>query len=186
MSYQDDDQPQKTRVQEAQRECAEAKLLYLKTRHGVRDLDPEMVLTEWHTSLMGYYSEIERYRLTDNLNTVWDEPVSETLELALADISDYVFYDETIADAGFDPDTQTTRATTITQPSTFNADELRQIQIKLDECYHHLGFDEPPKRVLPSNGTIGDQFADENPELSEEVIEEAIEAVDRIVSNADD
>jgi hypothetical protein len=143
-----------TRVQEAQRETSESALLFDKTRHGLRDLTLERVQREWQTSLMGYYQEIARYQHTDNLERVWYEEIKDGWNTSLDELQEVAYQDQSRPVTEFDADAQTEVQTTVNEPKIFGPEQLRAIKDKLDECYHELGFDEPPENKLPESMAV--------------------------------
>lgn len=144
-----------TRIQETQRETSESAELFDKTRMGLRDLPLARVLREWQTSLMGYYQEVRRYRETPNLERVWYEDISDDWAMSLDELQDVAYDTDSRMGTSFDPDLQTTVPNEINEPKTFPPRRLRGIKDKLDECYHALGFDEPPENKLPESGPRG-------------------------------
>lgn len=144
-----------TRIQETQRETSESAELFDKTRMGLRDLPLGRVLREWQTSLMGYYQEVRRYRETPNLEAVWYEDISDDWAMSLDELQDVAYDTDSRKGEKFDPDTQTTVSTEINEPKTFSPRRLRGIKDKLDECYHALGFDEPPENKTPESYWTG-------------------------------
>jgi hypothetical protein len=177
---------QVTHLKDAQRQTYRARLLYDRVRHGLRDHNEETVRREWQTALLGYHSEIQRYKYTRNLEDVWYEPIPSPVEISLEQLGEVVFQDETISDETIDRTTMRTKTVERTEPMLFTAEQLRQIQIKLDECYHELGFDEPPKTVQQHTGTIGDEAEEVLEGLDEEDIEEVIDEIERLVEEKRD
>jgi len=177
---------QVTHLKDAQRQTYRARLLYDRVRHGLRDHDEETVRREWQTALLGYHSEIARYKHTRNLEDVWYEPISQQMDISLEELIDWVFETTEVPTERVDPTTMRRKQTTRSEPLVYTAEELRQIQTKLDECYHELGFDEPPKTVQQHGGTIGDEAEELLPDLSEEDREEIIEEIDRLIQEKRD
>src|SRR6056297_4013198 len=175
---------QVTHLKDAQRQTYRARLLYDRVRHGLRDHNEETVRREWQTALLGYHSEIQRYKYTRNLEDVWYEPIPSPVEISLEQLGEVVFQDETISDETIDRTTMRTKTVERTEPMLFTAEQLRQIQIKLDECYHELGFDEPPKTVQQVAGTVEDEA--NSGELDRDEVEELIDQVDRLIQGKRD
>jgi len=177
----DTESQQVTQLKDAQRQTYRARLLFDRVRHGLRDVPIETAKREWQTALLGYHSEVQRYKHTRNLEDVWYEPISEKMDMSLDELSEWAFADDEVTHEFVDPATMRTTKETEIEPLVYTAEELRQIQIKLDECYHELGFDEPPKTVQQHGGTIGDEAEELFPEFDEETVNEIIEEVDRII-----
>jgi hypothetical protein len=172
---------QVTHLKDAQRQTYRARLLFDRVRHGLRDVPIETAKREWQTALLGYHSEIQRYKHTRNLEDVWYEPISEKMDMSLDELSEWAFADDEVTHEFVDAATMRKTKETEIEPLVYTAEELRQIQIKLDECYHELGFDEPPKTVQQHGGTIGDEAEELFPEFDEETVNEIIEEVDRLI-----
>jgi hypothetical protein len=141
----------------------------------------ERALREWQTALLGYRSEIERYRQTKNLEEVWYEPVSPSIDISLEEIANHIFVDEEVTRTTTDPATMRTKTQTTTKPLLYEPEELRQIKRQLDKCLHELGFDEPPKTIRQSGGTIKDAAQEDLPGLSEEEVDEILEDLDEFI-----
>jgi len=175
---------QATHLKDAQRQTYRARLLFDRVRHGLRDVPLETAKREWQTALLGYHSEIQRYKHTRNLEDVWYEPISPGMDLSLDELGEWVFAEKETHEKRIDPATMSRTETTRTEPRVYSAENLRQIQIKLDECYHELGFDEPPKTVQQVAGTVEDEA--NSGELDKDEIEELIDQVDRLIEGKRD
>ncbi len=171
----------RTHLQDAQRQTSRARLKFDRVRHGLINLPREQALREWQTALLGYRSEIERYRLTKNLEEVWYEDISEALDLSLDDVGEYVFVDEEVEADVMDPATMRKTTRTRTQPLLYEPEELRQIKAQLDKCLHELGFDEPPKTIRQEGGTIKDAAEEELPGFAEEEVDQVLDQLDKFV-----
>jgi hypothetical protein len=171
----------RTHLQDAQRQTSRARLKFDRVRHGLINLPREQALREWQTALLGYRSEIERYRLTKNLEEVWYEDISEALDLSLDDVGEYVFVDEEVEADVMDPATMRKTTRTRTQPLLYEPEELRQIKSQLDKCLHELGFDEPPKTIRQEGGTIKDAAEEELPGFDDEEVDQVLDQLDKFV-----
>jgi len=181
MSHRDESTEKRTHLQDAQRQTSRARLKFDRVRHGLIDVSREQALREWQTALLGYRSEIERYRLTKNLEQVWYEDISDELDLSLDDVGEYVFVDEEVQTEVMDPATMRQTTQTRTQPLLYDPEELRQIKAQLDKCLHELGFDEPPKTIRQEGGTIKDAAQDELPGITEEEADQILDKLDEVV-----
>jgi hypothetical protein len=181
MSDRDESTEKRTHLQDAQRQTSRARLKFDRVRHGLINLPREQALREWQTALLGYRSEIERYRLTKNLEEVWYEDISEALDLSLDDVGEYVFVDEEVSTDVMDPAKMRKTTRTRTQPLLYDPEELRQIKSQLDKCLHELGFDEPPKTIRKEGGTIKDAAEEELPGFDEEEVDQVLEQLDKFV-----
>lgn len=177
---------QATHLKDAQRQTYRARLLFDRVRHGLRDVPLETAKREWQTALLGYHSEIQRYKHTRNLEHVWYEPIAPSFEISLDELGEHVFAEDEVTDEWIDPATMSQTQTTRSEPLVFEADRLRQIQIKLDECYHELGFDEPPKTVQQHTGTIEDKADEVLEDFDEEFAENFLDEYIRALEEKDD
>jgi hypothetical protein len=169
MSERESDSAKRTHLQDAQRQTSRARLKFDRVRHGLIDMP------------LGYRSEIERYRLTKNLEDVWYEDISEGMDISLEEISEYVFETEERREQVTDRSTMRTKTQTRTQPLVYEPEELRQIKKQLDKCLHELGFDEPPKTIRQEGGTIRDAAEEELPGFDEEEVDALLEEFDEFV-----
>jgi len=181
MTDRDESTEKRTHLQDAQRQTSRARLKFDRVRHGLINLPREQALREWQTALLGYRSEIERYRLTKNLEEVWYEDISEALDLSLDDVGEYVFVDEEVESDVMDPATMRKTTRTRTQPLLYEPEELRQIKSQLDKCLHELGFDEPPKTIRQEGGTIKDAAEEELPGFDDEEVDQVLDQLDKFV-----
>jgi hypothetical protein len=174
---------QVTHLKDAQRQTSRASLLHDRVRHGLRDHSEETVRREWQTALLGYRSEIERYKHTKNLENVWNDPIPPPVEVSLEQLGKLVYQDETIPQEITDRTTGRTKTVERTEPMLLKPEQIRQIQIKLDECYHELGFDEPPKTVQQHGGTIRDEASERLEGFDDDDVEELLEEFEQLISS---
>jgi hypothetical protein len=121
-------------VRQARNDALAAKLRFDQGRHGLAQQELEVLRRQWQTYLWHYYSQIAGYKQTRNIEDEWHEPIAEgTHPDSLADLEEYQFAVEKVEE---------------------RADALRAISAKLDECYHALGFDEPPRKVVKHSGYL--------------------------------
>jgi len=155
-----EDESQKSPVRDARDDALAAKLRYDQGRHGLAQAERQTLLRQWQTYLWAYYSQIAGYKQTRNIENEWFEPIApeQGHPDSLADLEEYQFATEKITDRRKDSFSGVTRVNEREQPAVWPADALRAIQGKLDECYHALGFDEPPRRVVKHTGTIGEEY----------------------------
>ena len=175
-----DDAPTSSPVREARDRCLEAKLRYDQGRHGLAREDLTVLRRQWQTYLWHYFDHIQGYKETDNIRELWREPIApeqghpDTLE----ELEPYQFAMQVDRQEVRDPFEGRTRVDEQLQPGLWPADALRAVQHKLDECYHRLGYDEPPKRIVPTSGPLSET----NPEwfseeITDDVFREFIEKV---------
>jgi len=161
-----DDEHTTSPVRRARDRALEAKLRYDQGRHGLADPELITLRRQWQTYLWHYYGQIAGYKETRNIRDKWHEPIdAEDHPDSLAEIEPYQFASQIRTERGENPFTGVTEKRDIPIPSVWPADALRAINAKLDECYHELGFDEPPRKVVKHSGYLGSEhpewFSDE-------------------------
>jgi hypothetical protein len=148
-------------VRQARNDALAAKLRYDQGRHGLAQQKLEVLRRQWQTYLWHYYSQIAGYQNTRNLEEKWYEPILEgTHPDSLDDLQEYQFSVETKEERRTDSFSGVTKRHERTQPAVWPAEALRAISAKLDECYHELGFDEPPRTVVKTSGYVGNEHPD--------------------------
>jgi len=176
-----DDTEPSSPVRQARNRSLEAKLRYDQGRHGIAESELTTLLRQWQTWLWHYYDHIAGYKQTPNIEELWHEPIApdQGHPDTLAQLEPYQFATHTQRHRPLDPATGVRLKDDRDIPALWPADALRAIQAKLDECYHRLGFDEPPKRIIPESGHLGHtnpEWFDE--EITDEVFREFIEALE--------
>jgi len=157
-------------VRRARDRALEAKLRYDQGRHGLADRELRTLRRQWQTYLWHYFDHVGGYKHTRNIQDIWVEPIDPPDHPdTLAEIEPYQFATQQTTQRGRDAFSGVMRKDVVDIPALWPADALRAIQAKLDECYHALGFDEPPRKVVKHSSYLGK----EHPEwFSEEVTTE--------------
>jgi hypothetical protein len=174
-------------VRQARNDALAAKLRYDQGRHGLAQQKLEVLRRQWQTYLWHYYSQIAGYKQTRNIEEMWHEPIADpTHPDSLADLEEYQFAVETYEERTTDSFSGVTKKHERTQPAVWPAEALRAISAKLDECYHALGFDEPPRTVVKHSGYIGSEHPEWfSEEFTLDVWQRFIEEVDPDGGQAD-
>ena len=175
-----DDDNTTSPVRQARNDALAAKLRFDQGRHGLAQQELEVLRRQWQTYLWHYYSQIAGYKQTRNIEDEWHEPIAEgTHPDSLADLEEYQFAVEKVEERAKDPFSGITKLNERTQPAVWPADALRAISAKLDECYHALGFDEPPRKVVKHSGYIESEHPEWfSEEFTLEVWEEFVSQID--------
>jgi hypothetical protein len=156
-----DDDNTTSPVRKARDRALEAKLRYDQGRHGLAERDLKTLRRQWQTYLWHYYGHIAGHKHTRNIQDLWVEPIDPPDHPdSLAEIEPYQFATEVKKERAKSPFSGVMKSRELQIPAVWPADALRAIQAKLDECYHELGFDRPPKRVVKHSGYLGSEHPD--------------------------
>lgn len=144
----------KTTINALQKAVSEAFIKYDQRRHYGHDT--ERAHREVQIAVFGLHQEISRYKFTNNLEEVWHEPISDSVEESLDDLTYFRFADRQRAEPQYNAVDAVWEDAAVNEPHVLGLRALQDISRQLDRCYHELGFDEVPKHVLSRRGTVGD------------------------------
>jgi hypothetical protein len=144
----------KTTINALQKAVSEAFIKYDQRRHYGHDT--ERAHREVQIAVFGLHQEISRYKFTNNLEEVWHESISDSVEESLDDLTYFRFADRQRAESQYNAVDAVWEDAAVNEPHVLSLRALQDISRQLDRCYHELGFDEVPKHVLSRRGTVGD------------------------------
>jgi len=175
-----DDDKQNSPVRRARNRALEAKLRYDHVFQGLRNQQEEPLRRTWQVYIWDYYNHIAGYRRTDNIKDIWAEAIAPELDItmSLADLEEYQYGTESVEVNEWSKSLGRRVNATVEQPAVMEYTDLRVIQAKLDQCYHELGFDEPPRRVVNHSGPVGEERPEWfDPDTTDEIFGKFMEKI---------
>lgn len=175
-----DDDRQNSPVRRARNRALEAKLRYDHVFQGLSHKPEEGLRRTWQVYIWDYYNHIAGYRRTDNIKDIWTEPIAPELqvEMSLADLEEFQYGTKNVEVEQWSKDLGRHINGTRELPAVMDYEDLRIIQAKLDQCYHELGFDEPPRKVVKHSGPVGEEQPDWfDPETTDEIFRKFMEKI---------
>jgi hypothetical protein len=176
-----DDDRQNSPVRRARNRALEAKLRYDHVFQGLSKKPEKALRATWQVYIWDYYNHIAGYRRTDHIKKIWTEPIADevNIDMSLADLEEYQYGTESLQVEQWSKDLGRYINETRELPGVLEYEDLRVIQAKLDQCYHELGFDEPPKKVVNHSGPVGEEQPEwYDPERTDEIFRKFMETID--------
>ena len=142
-------------IHDAQEHAYQWHDMAMRTHQNVADMSEEGIRRMFHTAVLNYWKQLERFKRSSHVRELWyqDEIEEVGKESTLEDMREMRFKSETIQGGDFDP-----RSGQVTQtrerPSSLTIRQSTAVLDKLDQVANRLQFDAQAKEERPRYGSV--------------------------------